>query len=66
MNGFITLKEAAAHWGLSERRVRVLCEEERVDGAIKFGRAWAIPETAVRPDDKRIKTGQYVKEKVDN
>ena len=43
MDNYIALKETAGKFGLSERRVRFLCEEGRVEGAIKFGRAWAIP-----------------------
>ena len=54
MDNYITLKETAEKWGLSERRVRFLCEEGRVDGAIKFGRAWAIPIDCIKLKDKRI------------
>lgn len=60
---FMTVKEAAAKWGLSERRLQTICNEEMVPGVIKFGKAWAIPVYAERPVDKRIKTGKYVKEK---
>lgn len=50
----ITVKEAADIWGLSERRVAILCKEGRVAGARKEGRFWVIPENAEKPADNRI------------
>ncbi len=32
-----------------------------IEGAIKFGNTWAIPKDAVKPVDKRIKSGKYIK-----
>ena len=58
---FMTVKEAAAKWGLSERRLQTICSEGMVPGVIKFGKAWAILVDAERPVDKRIKSGKYVK-----
>ena len=60
---FMTVKEAAAKWGLSERRLQTICNEGMVPGVIKFGKAWAIPVDAERPADKRIKSGKYIKSK---
>lgn len=60
MDNYITLAEVAKNWELSTRRIRKLCEEERVKGAIKFGRNWAIPVSSIKPKDMRIKTGKYV------
>ena len=40
---YMTIKEAAAKWGLSERRIQEICELDKVPGVTKFGRAWAIP-----------------------
>ena len=34
---YITAKEAAEKWGISQRRVQVLCEQGRVDGAKRLG-----------------------------
>ncbi|MCR5586379.1 MAG: helix-turn-helix domain-containing protein [Lachnospiraceae bacterium] len=64
MNYYMTIKEAAALWGLSVRRVNVLCNEGRIDGVTKFGSSWAIPIEAGKPKDKRIKSGKYIKNKV--
>lgn len=40
----------------SERRIQKLCEENRIDGTEKFGRAWMIPKDAEKPVDGRMKT----------
>ncbi len=48
-----TIKETALRWGISERTVNALCTAGRVEGAVKFGNAWAIPETAEKPCDSR-------------
>lgn len=50
---YIMPKEAAEKWGISERRVQKLCEENRIPGVIRFGRSWAIPRAAVKPRDER-------------
>jgi len=49
----ITTKEAAVKWGISDRRVRVLCAEGRISGAIQQGRSYVIPEGALKPADGR-------------
>ena len=58
---FMTVKEAASKWGLSERRLQTICNEGMIPGVIKFGRSWAIPMDAQKPVDKRIKSGKYIK-----
>lgn len=60
MTNYITSKEAAERWGLSERRVTTLCREERIYGSKKQGRSWMIPEMAEKPFDNRVKTGNYI------
>jgi hypothetical protein len=52
---YITAKETAEKWGISQRRVQVLCEQDRVDGAKRLGWAWAIPKDAPKPADARLK-----------
>ena len=54
MVNFITLKEASEKWGISERRIRILCVNGRIEGASKIGPMWVIPVDAKKPDDKRI------------
>lgn len=52
---YITAKDAAKKWGISARRVQVLCEQNRIVGAVRLGWAWAIPISAEKPCDKRKK-----------
>lgn len=58
---YITIQEAAVRWGISERRIQVLCSSGRLKGATKFGRQWAIPAHMEKPEDARIKSGKYIK-----
>lgn len=51
---FMTTKEAVIKWNISERRIRKLLIEGRIDGAIKIGNSWNIPSNAIKPSDKRI------------
>ena len=52
---FISAPEAAKKWGISERRVQKLCEENRIPGVAKFSRLWLIPKDAEKPADARMK-----------
>lgn len=58
---YISIAEAAAKWGITRRRVQVLCNESRIPGLTKFGKAWAIPRDAEKPGDAR-KTKPIVKD----
>ena len=49
----ITVKEASKKWGVTERRVQILCSQEKIKGAVRFGRAWMIPEHAVLPSSAK-------------
>ena len=60
MLSFISAKEAAERWGISQRRVAILCSENRINGAMMVGNMWIIPNTAEKPIDKR--TIRYEKE----
>lgn len=52
---FISVREAASKWEISERRVQRLCEDGRIEGIERFGRSWMIPKSAQKPDDLRCK-----------
>ena len=52
---YITASQAAQKWGISQRRVQILCADGRIKGVFKLGEAWAIPSTAKKPTDSRIK-----------
>ena len=50
---YISVKEAARRWNVTERLVQRLCAEGRIEGAGKFGGSWGIPVNARKPDDPR-------------
>jgi AraC family transcriptional regulator len=50
---YMTVKEAAAKWGLGIRVVTLYCAEGRIEGVLKKGNLWLIPENAVKPEDRR-------------
>ena len=58
---YISIKETAEKWGISTRRIQILCNEERIPGAFHVGNSWAIPEDAEKPKDARIRSGRYCK-----
>ena len=49
MNGYVTVREKALLWCVSERQVQVWCKSEKIDGVMQFGKSWAIPEDAPKP-----------------
>ena len=51
---YISIANAAEKWGITRRRVQVLCNEGRIPGLTKLGKAWAIPKDAEKPEDARI------------
>ena len=51
---FMTTKEAVEKWNISERRIRQLLQDGRIEGAVKVGNSWNIPIDALKPVDKRI------------
>lgn len=55
----LTIKEASLMWGISVRRITVLCNEGRIEGAKKIAGAWLLPKDAKKPRDARIKSGKY-------
>lgn len=58
--GYLTVKQFAKKWGITERRVVKLCKEGRIDGAIKNGMVWEIPEETLKPSDKRSNIYRYI------
>lgn len=52
--GYLTTSEIAKVWGITSRRVQILCKEGRIEGAI-FKGIWLIPENAKKPIDPRKK-----------
>lgn len=62
--GMISAKDAATNWGLTKRRVLVLCKEGRIPGAQMINNSmWLIPDDAEKPEDGRAL--RYKKERID-
>ena len=62
---YITVKQAAERWGISDRRVRILCAEGKIPGVIREGRSWKIPADAKKPEDGRYKATESLLERID-
>lgn len=62
---FMSVNQAAKKWGISDRRVRILCSEGKIPGAYRQGRAWKIPVDAVKPADGRYKSSESLLEMID-
>ena len=61
---YMTPKQAGELWGISERRVQVLCVNGQVDGAERIGgKVWLIPKDALKPIDGRTKAAKQGKDK---
>lgn len=52
--GYISAQQAATKWGISKRRVQVLCTENRIKNATRIGNMWVVPEDALKPADGRV------------
>lgn len=58
--GYISAQQAATKWGISKRRVQVLCTENRIKNATRIGNMWVVPEDALKPADGRVQTHHTV------
>ena len=58
---YVSVKDMSERWGISIRRIQVLCGEDRIPGAFRIGNAWAIKKKKKKPKDARIKSGRYIK-----
>ena len=50
---YLSVKEMAEKWNLSERRIRLMCSEGKIKGVVQKGRSYRIPADAIRPVDGR-------------
>lgn len=62
---FMSVKQAAEIWGISDRRIRVLCSQGKIPGAYQEGRGWKIPIDAVKPSDGRYKSTESLLDMID-
>ena len=57
----MTAKEASEIWGITPRRVQILCDKGKVQGAFRMGRTWIIPKRTSKPIDGRTKAAKMQK-----
>lgn len=62
---YMSVKQAAEKWGISDRRVRILCSEGKIPGVTRQGRSWKIPEDAKKPEDGRYRSAESLLEMID-
>jgi excisionase family DNA binding protein len=55
---WITPRQAAVKWGLTERHTQSLCQNGKIAGVIRLGRSWLIPKDATKPIDGRTKAAK--------
>lgn len=60
---YMSARDAADKWGISQRRVAVLCSENRISNATMVGNMWIIPSTAEKPIDARSMRYAHIREK---
>ena len=63
---FMTVKQASEKWGISDRRVRILCADGKIAGAYQEGRGWKIPMDAKKPADGRYKVTESLLSQIDH
>ena len=61
---YMSAPQAAEKWGISERRVQILCSENRIPGVSKLGYMWLIPKNAEKLIDGRTKRGKEQKNEI--
>ena len=59
---YIKVSEAAEKWGISARRARILCAEGKVEGVIRKGKLYMVPENALKPLDGRRSKNNVIME----
>jgi len=59
---YMTVKQAAEQWNISDRRVRLLCAEGKIEGMIRKGRSYLIPADTLKPIDGRSLRGKDIPE----
>ena len=60
IGNYMSVKEAAEKWELTNRMVQKMCSDGKIEGVLKFGKSWAIPEDAEKPVDNRIRNGEWI------
>ena len=53
MQGYLTTKEAAEKWNITQRRVLAFCQNKRIPELNRVGNMWLIPADTPKPADNR-------------
>lgn len=61
---YLSVKEVAENWGISERRVRTLATEGKIEGAFRDGKFWKIPNNIPKPKDGRYTSKESILDKI--
>ena len=62
----MTTSEAAELWGITTRRVQILCDRGKVKGAVRMGRTWIIPRGTLKPIDGRTREAKMEHEAIND
>ena len=57
---YLSIRQTSDRWGISPRRIQVLCSQDRIPGAVRIGYSWAIPCDAEKPFDRRFEKKKKV------
>jgi len=49
MDGYMSARDAAKRWNITDRQVQKMCSEGMIPKVVRFGRSWVIPEDAEKP-----------------
>jgi len=63
---FISARQAAEKWNITDRQVQSLCLQDKIKGATRLGREWLIPKDAPIPIDGRTKEAKHKKIKAND
>ncbi len=55
---YMTAKEMALQWGVTDRQIHYYCTDGKIDGVVRKGNMWLIPTDAHKPPDARMKEKQ--------
>lgn len=66
MKDYLSSNEAAIKFGISARRIQILCEQKRFCGAKRISGVWLIPSDAKKPTDARFKSERFSKNDLSN
>ena len=62
---YLSIKQTSEKWGITVKRIQVLCIGDVNLVLERLAHIWAISADAEKPDDKRIKSGKYIKKSMD-